>query len=61
MGMAAIVVIWHKPFILNFISQSHEDSKWNLVSIGIAISKEKKFKNVESEWLSPRSMNDIDL
>ena len=50
MGMVAILVMWHKPFVLTFIHSSHEGSKWNLASIDLAISKEKKFENVESEW-----------
>ena len=26
-----------------------------------AVIEEKKFKNIESEWFGPRSMNDLDL
>ena len=26
-----------------------------------AVIEEKKFKNIESEWVRPRSMNDLDL
>ena len=50
MSMVAILVIWHKPFELTFIPPSHGKSTWNLASIGLAVSKEKKFENVESEW-----------
>ena len=50
MGMVAILVKWHKPFVLIFIPPSHGGSTWNLASIGLAISREKKFENVESEW-----------
>ena len=32
------------------IPPSHGDSTWNLASIGLAVSKKKKFENVESEW-----------
>ena len=35
MGMAAILVMWHKPFILAFILPSHEGSTWNMASIGL--------------------------
>ena len=31
-------------------STSHGDSIWNLASIGPAVSEEKRFENVESEW-----------
>ena len=48
--MAAISVMWHKPFVITFIPTPHGGSKWNLVSIGIGVSNEKKFENVESEW-----------
>ena len=50
MGMAAILVMWPAPVEQNFIPLSHEGYPWNLASIGPAISKEKKFENVESEW-----------
>ena len=26
-----------------------------------AVIEEKKFKNIESDWIEPRSMNDLDL
>ena len=38
MDMAAILVIWHKPFVLTFIIQSNEGSTWTLASIGLAVS-----------------------
>ena len=50
MDMAAVLVIWHKPFVLTFITPSNEGSIWNLTSIGLAVSKEKKFEIDESEW-----------
>ena len=43
MGIAAILVMWHKPFVLTFIPPSNGGSTWNLASISLAISKEKKF------------------
>ena len=51
MGMAAILVMSPAPFEHDFIPPSHGGSIWNLASIGQAVSKEKKFENVESEWL----------
>ena len=49
MGMAAILVMWNESFELTFISPSHGGPTWNLTSIGLAVSKEKKFENNESE------------
>ena len=49
MGMAAILIMWHKPFELTFIPPYHGGSAWNLTSIGLVVSKEKKLKNVESQ------------
>ena len=34
MGMATILVMWPGPFEQTFVPPSHEDSIWNLVSIG---------------------------
>ena len=48
MGMVAILVMWHKPFLLISTPPSHGGSTWNLASISLAVSKEKKFENVES-------------
>ena len=50
MDMAAILVMWHKPFVLTFIPLYHGGSTWNLALIALAVFKEKKFENVESEW-----------
>ena len=50
MDMVAILIIWHKSFVCTFNPSSHEGATWNEASIGIAVSKEKKFENVESEW-----------
>ena len=52
MGMVAILVMWHISFVL--ILSSHGGSTWNSDSIGLAVSKEKKFENVESEWPSTK-------
>ena len=50
MCMAAILVMWPRPFEQTFVSPSHGDSTWNLALTGQAVSKEKKFENAESEW-----------
>ena len=50
MNMAAILVMWHKPIVFTFIPPSHEGPTWNLASIGLGVSKEKKFETVEYEW-----------
>ena len=61
MGMVAILAIWRGPFEQTFTPPSHGGSKWNLALIGQAVSKEKKFENVNLSDLGPRSMNDLDL
>ena len=48
-GMAAILVNWPGPFEQNFIPPSHWGFTGNLASIGLVVSKKKKFENVESE------------
>ena len=48
MGMAAILVMWPEPFEQIFVALSHEDSIWNLVSIGPMVSEEKMLK--ECGW-----------
>ena len=57
MGMAAILVVWHKSYALTIIPPSHGGSTWNMASTGLAVFTENKF---ESD-LEPRSMNDFDL
>ena len=49
-GQTAILVMWPGPFEQTFVPPSHGGSIWNLASNGQAVSKEKKFENVESEW-----------
>ena len=57
MGMVAILgdinhlyTCFHSPF--------HGASTWNLASISLAVSKEKKLENVSA--LEPKSVNDLD-
>ena len=45
--MAAILVMWHKPFVLTFILSSYGSSRQNLAFF--MVSNEKKFENVDSE------------
>ena len=61
MGMVAILVMWPRPLEHTFIPPSHEESIWNLALISQAVSKEKKFENVNLSELGPRSINDLDL
>ena len=41
MGMVAILVMWPEPFEQTFVPSSYGGYKWNLASIGLAMSKEK--------------------
>ena len=58
MGMVAILVMWHRPFEQTFIHLSHGGATWNLASISLEVSKEKKFENVnlsdldEGQWMT---------
>ena len=51
MGMAAILVMWPRPFYQTFVPPSHGGSTYNLASIGQAVSKEKEFENVVKQNL----------
>ena len=44
MGMRAILVMWPGPFEQTFVPPSHGGYKWNLASIGLAVSKDKNNK-----------------
>ena len=59
MGMAAILGMWPGPFELTFFLPSHGGAIWNLDSIGLVVSKEKKMLNLSD--LGPRSISDLDL
>ena len=61
MGMATTLDMWPGPFEQIFILPSNGGSTWNLASIGLVVSKEKKFEHVNLSDLGPRSMNDLDL
>ena len=49
-GMVASLVMWPGPFEYAFVPPFHGRSTWNLASNGLVVIKEKKFKNIESEW-----------
>ena len=49
MDMAAILVMWPGPLEQTVVSPSHWGSTWNLNLIGLVVSREKKFENIESE------------
>ena len=48
MGMAAILVMWLRPFEQTFIPPSQGGSTWNVASIGPVVSEEKMFENVDT-------------
>ena len=47
MGMAAILVMWPKPFEQLFVPRIPGGYIWNLVTIGPAVSEEKSFEIVD--------------
>ena len=47
MGMAAILVMWPRPFEQLFFPKGPEDCIWNLVAIGLVVSEEKSFEIVD--------------
>ena len=61
MGMTAILVMWPGPFEQTFVPPSHGGYKWNLASIGLAVSKDKNNKMLKMSDLGPRPMKDFGL
>ena len=47
MDIAAILVMWPRPFEEIFVAPSHGGSIWNLASNGLVVSEEKMFENVD--------------
>ena len=47
MGMVATLVVWPGSFEQVFVPPSHGGSIWNLASIGLVVSEEKMFENVD--------------
>ena len=50
MGMVTIIVMWPGPFEQTFIPLSDGGAICNFASIGLAVSKKKKFENIEPEF-----------
>ena len=49
MGMAAMLVIWPRPFEKFFFPKGPGGCIWNLVAIGPVVSKEKSFEIVDGQ------------
>ena len=47
MGMAAMLVMWPRPFEQLFFPKGPEGCIWNLVAIGLVVSEEKSFEIVD--------------
>ena len=47
MGMAAMLVMWPRPFEQVFFHKGPGGCKWNLVAIGLVVSEEKSFEIVD--------------
>ena len=47
MGMAAMLVMWSRPFEQFFFPKGPEGCIWNLVAIGPVVSEEKSFEIVD--------------
>ena len=47
MGMAAMLVMWPRPFEQLFCPKGPGGCIWNLVAIGPVVSEEKSFENVD--------------
>ena len=47
MGMAAMTVMWPRPFAQFFFPKSPGGCIWNLVAIGPVVSEEKSFEIVD--------------
>ena len=58
MVVAAILVMWPRPFEQTFVPTSYGVSIWNLSLIGPVVSEEKMFENVDgrrSDWYTINS------
>ena len=53
MGMAAILVMWNRPFEQFFFPKGPGGSIWNLVETGPVVSEEKLFEIVDG-WTDGR-------
>ena len=53
MGVAAILVMWPRPFEQTLVPPSKGISIWNMSSIGPVVSEEM-FENVDGQWMDGR-------
>ena len=53
MGMAAMLVMWPRPFELLFFPKGHGGCIWNLVAMGQVVSEEKSFEIVDGRRMEP--------
>ena len=53
MGMAAILVMWSRPFEQLFVPKVPGGCIWNLVKIGPVVSEEKSFEIVDGRTTEP--------
>ena len=53
MGMAAILVMWSRPFEQFFFPKGPGSCIWNLVTIGPVVSEEKSFEIVDGQTTEP--------
>ena len=58
MGVAAILVMWPRPFEQTFVPPSLWVSIWNMSSIGPVVSEEKMFENVDGRRTDGRTADD---
>ena len=55
MGMAAMLVMWPKPFEQLFFPKGPGGCIWNLVAIGPVVSEEKSFEIVDGRRTDGRT------
>ena len=53
MGMAAMLVMWPRPFEQLFFPKGPGGCIWNLVAIGPVVSEEKSFEIVDGRRTEP--------
>ena len=54
MGMAAMLVMWPRPFEQFFFPKVPGGCVWNLVAIGLVVSEEKSFEIVDGRTMDGR-------
>ena len=58
MGMAAMLVMWPRPFEQLFFPKGPGGCIWNLVAIGPVVSEEKSFEIVDGRTTDGRRTDD---